>query len=211
MENQAQSQTADLSPENQAQARAHCDQPGGQTRAEFVEEARKAKRARLARGAAPPAAAGAAPSGGGAAAPAGPGQQQPPRELDDDGQGLADLPEDREQLGQHEGYLQEDLQNMEWWDAVTYDELRDWVPTLGNTPKDVHHGLAALRGTVCKEIILARDLDDAVAEGRACKLLTFLDRLILATPRRRGKKEGALSPLIASRLRVAWQGGWGAL
>ena len=58
---------------------------------------------------------------------------------------------------------------------------------------------------------MARDLDDAVAESRACKLLTFFDRLILATPRRRGTKHGGLSPLITSRLRLAWKGDWGAL
>ena len=63
------------------------------------------------------------------------------------------MPEDREELGRPEGYLHEDLQNMEWWDSVTYDELRDWVPTLGNAPKDVHHVLAVPRGTVCKDII----------------------------------------------------------
>ena len=63
---------------------------------------------------------------------------------------------------------------MAWWDTVEYDELEHWVPTLGRTPRDVHHGLAIFRGTVCREIRRAREAGDAAAESRACKLLTFM-------------------------------------
>ena len=50
-------------------------------------------------------------------------------------------------------------------------------------------------------------------EARAGKLLTFLDRLILHAPRstRGGKNHKGLNEVVSSRLRLAWQGDWGAL
>ena len=101
---------------------------------------------------------------------------------------------------------------MAWWDDVQYDSLADWVPTLGKPPGDTLHDLALLRGAVCKQIYDAHELGDMLAQGRAEKLLTFLDRLVLHSPRatRRGKRK-ALSKTITARLRLAWAGDWGAL
>ena len=113
-----------------------------------------------------------------------------------------------------ESVANDTLCNMSWWDTISYDALGNWVPTLGRVPKDVHHGLALLRGAVCKEIRLARISGDNVAEDRAWKLLTFLDRVILCAPltTRGGKSHNTgLSKVITSRLRLAWKGDWGAL
>ena len=103
---------------------------------------------------------------------------------------------------------------MAWWDTVHYEELENWIPTLWRTPRDVHHGLALFRGAVCRDIRRAREAGDAVAESRACKLLTFMDRLVLtATRGTRGcrKHKGTLSSTITARLRLAWKGDWGSL
>ena len=98
---------------------------------------------------------------------------------------------------------------MAWWDDVQYDSLADWVPTLGKPPGDTLHDLALIRGAVCKQIYDAHELGDMLAQGRAEKLLTFLDRLVLHSPRttRRGKRK-ALSKTITARLRLAWAGDW---
>ena len=101
------------------------------------------------------------------------------------------------------------LKNMSWWDGVSYNSLERWVPTVGKVPADVHHGLALLRGAVCRDMRLAREGGDVDGERRAGKLLTFLDRLILHAPRsnRGGKGHNkTLSTVVSSRLRLAWQG-----
>ena len=80
------------------------------------------------------------------------------------------------------------------------------MPTGGWCPKDSLHDLALLRGAVYKQLRKAWLL------GRAEKLLTFLDRLVLHSPRASGggKRQG-LGKLVSARLRLAWAGDWGAL
>ena len=117
-----------------------------------------------------------------------------------------ELPEDQSPANGDDRRLGEELRNMAWWDTVGYEELENWIPTLGRTPRDVHHGLALFRGAVCRDIRRAREAGDAVAESRACKLLTFMDRLVLtATRGTRGdrKHKGSLS----SRARRPWSPG----
>ena len=86
-------------------------------------------------------------------------------------------------------------------------------PTFGRVPKDVHHGLALLRGAVCREMRETRERGDTVGEARAGKLLTYLDRLVLHAPRSRrgGKHHQGLGKVITARLRLAWRGDWAAL
>ena len=78
---------------------------------------------------------------------------------------------------------------------MNYNALEDWVPTLGRVPQTVHHGLARLRGEICKHMRSARAAGDDVTERRVCKLLTFLDRLVLCTPRstRGGQHNGGIT------------------
>jgi hypothetical protein len=169
-------------------ARTFCDQPGRTTRAEYVEDARQAKRLRKGEHLGD--------------VTVGPLAQAEEHYVGDD------LPEDNGPA------LSTDiLRNMGWWDSVGYDSLQDWTPTVGKVPKDLHHGLALLRGAVCKEILTASDGNEQLAEERACKLLTFLDRLVLCTPgsKRGGKNREALNKVVASRLRSAWRGDWGTL
>ena len=101
---------------------------------------------------------------------------------------------------------------MSVWDDVTYDSLADWVPTLGKLPRDTLHDLALLRGAVCKRVREAFLQGDTGSMERAEKLLTYLDRLVLHSPRaNRGGKRRGLSKTITGRMRLAWAGDWGAL
>lgn len=96
---------------------------------------------------------------------------------------------------------------------MTYDALQHWVPTLGRVARSTHHDLALLRGAVCRAMRQARARGDGPAGARAEKLLTFLDRLVLHTPRsnRGGKDHHNLDKVISARVRFAWAGDWGAL
>ena len=181
---------AGLQQEEQAKAQTFCDRPGGVSRAEYVEAVRQAKRQRR--------------------QAADPGEANPP--VGEPNEHFDELPEDQDAANHDTGCRVEELRNMAWWDTVWYDELENWVPTLGRTPRDVHHGLAIFRGTVCRDIRHAREAGDAAAESRACKLLTFMDRLVLtATQATRGgrKHKGSLSSTITARLRLAGKGGRG--
>ncbi len=177
-----------LEPGDQDSLRAHCDQPGRPSRAEYVADIRGVKRARQ---------EGANPQARG---PAGSLLQA------DAGEG-PDLPEDVD-----EGLARSaELRNMAWWDSVSYQSLEQWVPTLGRVPRDTLHELALLRGAVCSELRDAFALGDLQAQTRAEKLLTYLDRLVLHSPRSTRGGKGRLSKIITGRVRLAWAGDWGAL
>ena len=121
--------------------------------------------------------------------------------------------ETQDQASQADSPIGAELRNMAWWDGVGYSELKSWIPTLGRVPKDVHHGLALLRGAVCREMRETKERGDTSGEARAGKLLTYLDRLVLHAPRSRrgGKHHQGLGKVITARLRLAWRGDWAAL
>ena len=102
------------------------------------------------------------------------------------------------------------LCNLAWWDSVSYESLAQWVPTLGRVPRDTLHELGLLRGAVCSELRDAYALGDLQAQTRAEKLLTYLDRLVLHSPRSTRGGKGQLSKIITGRVRLAWAGDWGA-
>ena len=111
-----------------------------------------------------------------------------------------------------EGAPSAELRNMAWWDSVSYGALEQWVPTMGRVPKDTLHELGLLKGAVCKQLREAHAAGDTQAQARAEKLLTFMDRLVVHSPRStRGGKRKTLSKTICSRVRLAWAGDWGAL
>ena len=176
-----------LEPADQDTLRAFCDQPGGVTRAEYVSDVRHAKRLRTE--GLDPGAEGGHPL------------------LDPDSGEAAELPEEWEE----QRASSQELRNLAWWDGVSYDSLADSVPTVGTVPKDLLHNLGLLRGAVCAELRTAWRSQDLQALSRAEKLLTFLDRLVLHSPRSTGRKQGGLSKVISARLRLAWAGDWGAL
>ena len=42
----------------------------------------------------------------------------------------------------------ESLPHLDWFDSVSYEALRDWVPTMGTVPKGAVHAVARLKGAV---------------------------------------------------------------
>ena len=184
-----------MPPESQDSIRGFCDGAGRATRAQYVEDVCSAKRAR--------------------ANHAGDHRDsQRPLASPDDGS-PGELPEDVAEDQQGAPDL-DGVSNMEWWDSISYDSLGTWVPTILSFPAEVEHGLALLRGAVAKAILEARAAGDVVGEKRACKLLTFFDRLLLFKPSRvrGGRKQhnqGGLSQVLTRRIRLARRGDWGAL
>ena len=187
-----------LSEVDRAKALPLCDRPGVPTRAEYVQDTRRAKRVC--------AAPGVAASAVGFGVP-----------LVHEGEELpAALPEDADPTGSCEGGAAPPLCNLGWWDSVSYDSLRQHVRTLGKVPSCMHQPLASLRGDVAAAILAARAAGDALAERRALKLFVFFDRVFLHHPgRARGgrkvAKGGGVSHAVSRRLRLAGNGDWGAL
>ena len=105
------------------------------------------------------------------------------------------------------------LRNIPWWDGFGYGNLTVWIPILGRIPKDVHHGLALLRGVVCRGMRETRERGDTAGEAQAGKLLTYVNLLALYPPRsnRRGKRYQGLGKVITARLRLPSRGDWTAL
>ena len=186
-----------LSADQQDLVRAHSDQAGGVTRESFVADVRQAKKARL----------------DGSQAPGPAGEAFVEEDIDDLLNEQIRDGETQDQANQADSPIGAELRNMAWWDDVGYSELKSWIPTLGRVPKDVHHGLALLRGAVCREMRETRERGDTAGEARAAKLLTYLDRLVLHAPRSRrgGKHHQGLGKVITARLRLAWRGDWAAL
>ena len=178
-----------LEPVDQDELRGFCDQPGNVSRAVYVQDMRQAKRVRT--------------------EGADPGLEAQHPLLDRDSGDGPELPED---FGE-QGAPSQELRNLAWWDGVSYTSLEDWVPTVGRVPRDTLHSLGLLRGVVCTELRAAWQSGDLQALSRAEKLLTYLDRLVLHSPRstRGGGRHRGLSKLISARLRMAWAGDWGAL
>jgi len=74
------------------------------------------------------------------------------------------------------------LKNMSWWDGVSYNSLERWVPTVGKVPADVHHGLALLRGAICRDMRLARKaviLTARVVRGSCSRFSTVSSCMLL--------------------------------
>ena len=140
-----------LPAEKQDELRPFCDLPGRVSRAQYVADVRQAKRSRL--------------SSESQSAPV-------VEDLVDD----ADDPLPEDDVDGNGVPSEPTLKNMSWWDGVSYNSLERWVPTVGKVPADVHHGLALLRGAVCRDMRLAREGGDVDGERRAGKLLTFLDQ-----------------------------------
>ena len=126
-----------LPPESQDEVRQFCDQPGGVSRAQYVQDVQQAKRTKLTADLDPAA---------------------------DLGRNSVDpLPEDSHSYEDRSS--EPTLQNLEWWDGISYDSLSEWVPTVGKVPADLHHGLALLRGAICREMRLARESGNQVWRG----------------------------------------------
>ena len=80
------------------------------------------------------------------------------------------------------------------------------MPTLRQVPKETLHELALLRGACCKSLRIARTTGDQMLQAPAEKLLTYLDRLVLHSPRSNqgGKgKAKQLGKIIRARDRLA--------
>ena len=155
--------TEALSPEQQNAVRGHCDRPGRPTRAEYVADHGRAKRARTDPDTARQAAALGVPL------------------LEEDDGALGPEP------GDPSSSMPPQPANLQWWDTVDYDALERYVPTILQVPANVSAALAQLRGRVAEQLLAAKAAGDAAAQARAEKAFTFFDRVMLFTP---GKTRG---------------------
>jgi hypothetical protein len=109
--------------------------------------------------------------------------------------------------------ISEEIRHLRWWDDVSYsDGALVWVPTLTKVPPQMASALADAKSAVV--LALAAAQRGSELECRLWK--TFMDRLLLAQPRRRGgKKHGhqnkSLTNMLSHRLRLFWRGDWGSL
>ena len=101
----------------------------------------------------------------------------------------------------------EALLNMCWWDTITYNNLRTWVPTINIVPKAAVHGVARLKRAIFHEILSSKGVDNDRWK-RGWKALTFLDRLLFATPSKGNGKSEKYGKMVVRRLREAWRGNW---
>ncbi len=77
-----------------------------------------------------------------------------------------------------------ELRNLEFWDRVSYDGLvQRWVPTCAKVPGPLLHGVAHFKGALCDTVLQAQAQGDQAIEARWWKLLTFVNRLLLAQSR----------------------------
>jgi len=102
---------------------------------------------------------------------------------------------------------------MGWFEGLSYDELRTWVPTSGVVPKGAVHAVARLKGSILQEGLDAKDAGDQAGYRRSWKAITFLDRMLFAEARGGSSKrqKGSKAELVLSRVRRAWRGDWAAL
>ena len=105
----------------------------------------------------------------------------------------------------------ETLQNLSWWDSVSYSSLDTWIPTMGTVPPQLHHAVARLKGALCVEKMLAKEARDDTRLRRVWKVLSFIDRLLFASPNRRGKDDDSITNIVTRRVREAWRGNWGGI
>ena len=184
--------TATLTPAQEDETRDCCDRPGRPSREQYLEDVRRAKRAR-----------------------ADPEQQRqaaamgvPLLHPDDGAPGRP--PEEEEETDRQQP------RNLAWWDEVSYDDMKDFVATVTDVPREVAAALAQLRGQVAAAILQALERGDALAQQRAEKLFTFFDRTLLFKPSktRGGRKagnSGGLTSILTRRIRMAEAGDWAGL
>lgn len=182
-----------LTPEEHTFLREHCDQQGRPTRSDYVEDVRQAKRVCTS----PPAPNEAL--------------ERVHTPLDDSDGLTGELPEDMPLDA-----CSDKLNNLAWWDKVSYEALEHDVHTIGKVPANVNRSLALLRGVAGQALLTAREAGDQAAIARPGKLLTYFDRVLLFQPSRvrgmrRANNSGGLSHVLTRRVRLAWKGDWGAL
>ena len=102
---------------------------------------------------------------------------------------------------------------MDWFDGLSYDGLKTWVPTAGVVPRNAAHAVARLKGAILQEMLASKAAGDGAGHQRAWKALTFVDRMLFAqAPGRASKRrKGTRADTVTSRVRRAWRGDWGAL
>jgi len=101
-------------------------------------------------------------------------------------------PEDdpEEDLAGGDASAAQSLPHLDWFDSVSYEALRDWVPTMGTVPQGAVHAVARLKGAVLQGGLEAKARGDTQGYICAWKAITFMDRLLLLTCRDAGKAEG---------------------
>ena len=131
--------------------------------------------------------------------------------------GAAPPPEDglEEDLSEGAVASPEGLANMAWFDGLSYDALKDWVPTAGVVPVGATHAVARLKGAIFRDLLAAKAAGDQVGWQRGWKAITFLDRMLFAQHRgsggeRKGGKQ-TKDEVVTSRVRRARRGDWQAL
>jgi hypothetical protein len=111
------------------------------------------------------------------------------------------------------GGVGETVQNLEWFDGLSYEALSVGVPTAGMVPRGTDHAVARLKGAIFRGGLEAKARGDVQGYSRAWKAITFLDRVLVAhlPAGGRGRKRDTRSEVVVSRVRRAWRGDWGAL
>ena len=130
--------------------------------------------------------------------------------VDGDGSDPGSLPE--VQMS-HPGPESRVLQRMEFWDEVPWRALHDPVRSIDFVPRAVTPALAELRSSIAAAANVPGN--EASAE-RCLKCFFFLDRLVFGAKRRqragaRGQQGETVSRTLARRIRMAWNGAWGAM
>ena len=105
------------------------------------------------------------------------------------------------------------LQRMGFWEQIPWRAMHDPIRTMDNIPDAVKPALAELRGSLASAANARQGL---AAEENYLKCFFFLDRLLCAARRKqrggaRGQRGETVSRTIARRVRMAWEGSWGAL
>lgn len=129
----------------------------------------------------------------------------------------AEAPDDAAQgaLAGEGPFATEELRHLSWWGDVDYREgRREQIPTLARVPEHLASAVADARAAVL--LALASAGRGSADEARLWKLLSFVDRLLFAAPRRRGGAKHKtlatkVSETLSLRLRLLWRGDWGAL
>ena len=149
-----------------------------------------------------------------------PGRGPPPRAQGEEDEGEDPGRAEEEAAAEARADEPYSLQGLEWWDTVTYDEIREHpADTTTLMPRAVAAGTARLRAAVCRAIEEATGADQ---QNRAWKLLYALDALLYANVGGTGRRAAGAAPgaaglgygikaQVAERLTLAWEGRWSSL
>ena len=105
------------------------------------------------------------------------------------------------------------LQRMAFWSEVPWRAMHDPIRSIDCVPDAAKPALAELRGSLAA----AAQRSAGLAEEECyLKAFFFLDRLLFAAVRKqrggaRGQRGETVARTLARRIRMAWEGSWGAL